>query len=247
MPTDARLLLRAAVASSSAQSLSDGGIKDRFASYHPKTRALRCTACDFLNIKHESLWASHAASKSHRSNVAKLKREEEEKEMERKRQQQASAIQQEESVVEEVGSLGNKRKERGLEHESSKRAKKGDRDQAEDLEWERFQREVLDAPSTIEQPSLSTYAEATIEVAPALRPGVNGEIGEEEDEVDEEDMNQQATETDAERRSRLEREDREEILARLEEEQRLQDEADERVSALKNRFEKLKQARAAKK
>jgi zinc finger protein 830 len=53
--------------------------------------------------------------------------------------------------------------------------------------------------------------------------------------------------TDTQKRARLEREEREEILARFEEEQRVQDEADERVNALKIRLERLKQARLNKK
>lgn len=253
MPADPKLLLRAAVASSSAQGSGDG-IKDRFASYHPKTRALRCVACDYLAIKHESLWASHAASKSHRSNVSRVKGEEEAKEA-----KLISAKQTQASMTDEDTIGTNKRKD----HEDVSGARQPDEDTKRiksspkrfesgpiDAEWERFQREVLNASSSSNgQAPLSTYANATIEVAPSLKPGINGRETEEpgEDEEEEEVTTLDKTETEAEKRARLEREEREEIIARLEEEQRLQDEADERVNALKNRFERLKQARASKK
>ncbi|KAL9936741.1 hypothetical protein V8E36_004809 [Tilletia maclaganii] len=71
MASDARSLLRAA-----AQQRKADGIQDRYASYHPTTQALRCAACAFLPIKHDSLWSSHASSKSHRNNVARLNSEE---------------------------------------------------------------------------------------------------------------------------------------------------------------------------
>lgn len=245
MPADARALLRAA-ASSSAQGATEG-IKDRFASYHPKTRALRCLACNYLVIKHESLWASHAASKSHRSNAAQVRKSEEEHEEQQKQQRRAAQ-------VDNVDGTGGKRKgheeeDQNGDEEAAKRARKSETAQPVDAEWERFQREVLNAPSAEQQPSLTSYADATIEVGPELR-RAHGDDREEtrevEEEEDEEDELGQANkvETEAERRTRLEREEREEILARFEEEQRVQDEADERVAALKSRFERLKQARA---
>jgi zinc finger protein 830 len=246
MPADARLLLRAAVASSSTS--SENGIKDRFASYQPKTKALRCTACDYLIIKHESLWASHAASKSHRNNVATIRREEEEKERVRElqREEEEAAMQEKE----EQTATGSKRKERGPDEETTKKAKTievNGQSTTADAEWERFQREVLNAATTADQPSSSNYANATIEVRPALNSSYGDNDIDEESDEEENGPLQKVAETEAERRVRLDREDREEILARLEEEQRVQDEADERVSALKSRFEKLKQARAAKK
>ena len=242
MPADARALLRAA-ASSSAQGATEG-IKDRFASYHPKTRALRCLACNYLVIKHESLWASHAASKSHRSNAAQVRKTEEEHEEQQKQQRRAAQ-------VDNMDGTGGKRKgheeeDQNGDEEAAKRARKSETAQPVDAEWERFQREVLDAPSAEQQPSLTSYADATIEVGPELRraPGDDREEAEEEDEEEDEPERANKVETEAERRARLEREDREEILARFEEEQRVQDEADERVAALKSRFERLKQARA---
>lgn len=242
MPVDARSLLRAATASSSE------GIKDRFASYHPKTRALRCLACNYLPIKHESLWASHTASKSHRSNVAQVRKKEEEQEEKERRTKNEQA-----ESTEEPAATGSKRKGEddveetdNEEKDPAKRARKDPGEAQVDSEWERFQREVLNAPTATQQPAFDSYADATIEVAPELIRGINGLEGVDDDEVEEE-VEVKVKETDAEKRARLEREEREEILARFEEEQRVQDEADERVSALKDRLQRLRQARNARK
>ncbi|UZJ54047.1 hypothetical protein CBS101457_003367 [Exobasidium rhododendri] len=253
MPVDSRSLLRAASAAASSSALSSQeGIKDRFASYHPTTKLLRCLACQYVVVKHESLWASHTASKSHRSNVAQIRIQEEEN-RERDRQGESKANGQEKATE----ASGSKRKgiddEMGVEMNSdaAKRFRNDTRIGEVDTEWEKFQREVLNAPSALRPPPLSTYADATIEVAPELRRGnVNADVdvdadGEEGDEVDEVVVKKR--ETEVERKTRLEQEEREEILSRFEEEQRVQDEADERVTALRNRLERIKQARSARK
>lgn len=117
----------------------------------------------------------------------------------------------------------------------------------EDDEWALFQKEVLSAadadegrslseavpsrpvasaaksgPSTANPPS-TTYASATIEVAPQLRNGDQGGQGKEGAVSD-----AQEEETEEQKRRRKLREEKEEIYSRIEEEQRLQDEAQDR-------------------
>ncbi|WVN87471.1 uncharacterized protein L203_102653 [Cryptococcus depauperatus CBS 7841] len=58
-------------------------------------------------------------------------------------------------------------------------------------------------------------------------------------------MEEEPEETEAERRERLAREEREEIMARLEEEERAQEDADLRVMALKQRMEMIKKRKEA--
>ncbi|EKC99356.1 hypothetical protein A1Q2_06293 [Trichosporon asahii var. asahii CBS 8904] len=80
---------------------------------------------------------------------------------------------------------------------------------------------------------------ASISAAPVLIQ--RNEAGEEKEPTPEPE------ETEQERRERLAREEKEEIIARLEEEQRAQEDADNRVLALKARMEALKKKREAKK
>lgn len=264
MPADARSLLRAAaaqkrgvgLASSSASSSSSSGnatsttaIPDRFASYHRKTGALRCSACD-LTIKHESLWASHAASKSHRARTDEVRRAEAEQEAraaaaatereERERVQKEEEERGAQAAATAVAgsSSGAKRKgggdddsQRGADgNAAEKRVRLAGEVESVDPEWERFQREVIAQASESDahqQADRAIYsANATIEVAPRLRQ-VPGGADDAEEEAEEE-QEEEEEETEEEKRARLDREEREEILARFEEEQRIQDEANER-------------------
>lgn len=248
MPVDARSLLRASTASSASGSHVEGApthraIVDRFASYHPKTRALRCSACDYQIVKHESLWASHTASKTHRSNVQAIKRREEEQ---ARRDAESSAI-SEKSTAPGKRKQENEQAKEVQEVDTMKRARRegaGPSDEALsqiDSEWERFQAEVLDASANGQSDDSKRYinAGATIEVEPMLKNQMDDD-GVGEDEADE------LVETPAEKQARLEQEEREDIIARLEEEQRLQEEADERASALRARFEAMRRARGEK-
>ncbi|ORY34652.1 hypothetical protein BCR39DRAFT_585618 [Naematelia encephala] len=79
---------------------------------------------------------------------------------------------------------------------------------------------------------------ASYEAAPILN------IVDTQTEVEERDP--EPEETEAERRARLAREEREEIMGRLEEEERAQEDADDRVAALKARMEMIKKRREAK-
>ncbi|PIL29883.1 hypothetical protein GSI_08092 [Ganoderma sinense ZZ0214-1] len=113
-----------------------------------------------------------------------------------------------------------------------------------DLEWQQFQQSVINAPDYQE-----TYDRATVMAEPVLAAevpqgfpsaGQDGNVAEEPEELDEE----------AQRRKK-EQEERELIMDRLMEEEQAQEEADARVSVMRNKFEALKKkreaARAAKK
>lgn len=106
----------------------------------------------------------------------------------------------------------------------------------DDEEWLQFQREVLDAPSNDAQPAqesaapavaprtqYATASNATIEAQPQLISRDEAEDGDEAAAQDEPE-----SESEEDKRQRQAREEKEEILARLIEEQRQQDEAQER-------------------
>ncbi|CAO1616137.1 unnamed protein product [Sympodiomycopsis kandeliae] len=124
-------------------------------------------------------------------------------------------------------------------------------DDDDDDDWLQFQKDILAGPSgegtdnTAESGtgpgaktngSASNYSvNATIEAAPQLvRPDGTADAESDEEETPEEIQARKA------------QEEREEILARLDEEQRLQDEAQSRVTSLKSRLERIRASRAAK-
>ena len=109
-----------------------------------------------------------------------------------------------------------------------------------DLEWQKFQQSVINAPDYQD-----TYDRATGAAEPMLaeeipqgfpggEAGADGEEPAKEDVLDEEGL-----------RRKREQEDRELIMDRLLEEEQAQEEADARVSALKTKLEALKQRREA--
>lgn len=109
-----------------------------------------------------------------------------------------------------------------------------------DLEWERFQREVVSAPDARE-----TYERATIAAEPVLAmetpegfPAMQTEIT----GVAEKTEREEAMDEEALRRKNAE-EERELIMDRLMDEERAQEEADARVSVLKNKLENLRKQR----
>lgn len=107
-----------------------------------------------------------------------------------------------------------------------------------DLEWEKFQREVVSAPDTRE-----TYERATVFAEPELAmetpegfPMAQVEAAVEKTEREE------AMDEEALRRRKAE-EERELIMDRLMDEERAQEEADARVTVLKSRLETLRKQR----
>ncbi|PWN98412.1 hypothetical protein FA09DRAFT_329470 [Tilletiopsis washingtonensis] len=223
MPADARSLLRAASSSSAAAPR----IHDAHASYHPRSGALRCSACAYAAVKHEALWAAHVASKSHRGNVARI-RAEQEQQARAQQQQSAEASasgtkRAADAAGDEAGDEARKRPRAEPEADEAPAAAVPDEAAEEDPEWAAFEAEVLNAPEAAEA-AAPRYIDSTTEVAPQLRrPG--GGIA---PVVQEEQPEPEIKETEEERRERLEREEKEEIFGRLMEEQREQEEVEER-------------------
>ncbi|KZV77244.1 hypothetical protein PENSPDRAFT_679436 [Peniophora sp. CONT] len=112
-----------------------------------------------------------------------------------------------------------------------------------DDEWAAFQQTVLQpAQSSENNTQQDTFARATVFAEPQLvtdstQSGFPAEPEPEPELTEEQQANKE--------RQRKEVEDRELIMDRLLEEERAQEEADERVSALKGRLEMLKRQRAA--
>ncbi|KAE8212746.1 hypothetical protein CF327_g3657 [Tilletia walkeri] len=243
MATDARSLLRAATSQRRA------GIQDRFASYHPTTQALRCAACAYLPIKHESLWSSHASSKSHRVNVARVLSEEKEKETaaaaaaglaKGKRKQGdedldgeddavglgASSSSQQGSSLPTSASNSKRARIEGSNGESDSKSRAsagtGAGGAVDEDEWARFEREVLEGTTAAADATndFDIHASATISAEPVLL--INGAGGEGEMEGMEMD-DEQADDGGAD-------------AGATEEEQRLEREREEREEILM-RFE----------
>lgn len=120
-----------------------------------------------------------------------------------------------------------------------------------DAEWAAFERTVLAAPAAevTDDDRRAAFARATVfaEPAPAApNEGMPAQKGTADGtEAAAAAASEVKEETQAERRQRIEREERELIMDRMVEEERAQEEADERVSALKGRLEMLKKRREA--
>lgn len=215
--SDARSLLRAAA--SQREQPPAAGIHDRWASYHAKTGTLRCSACNSAVIKHERLWGAHAASKTHRANVHAIEAREA-----RDTAKEGAApemVPVDADPAPEAEGLKRKEAEDSEETESKRTRRDAPEAQAPavDKEWEEFQRTVLQTPAPAPAPQ-KNYEHATISVEPELHHEQTQGTGE------------VVEETEEEKRARLDREAREEILSRIEDEQRAQDEADERYVAI---------------
>lgn len=235
-------------------------VQDRWASYHPKTGALRCIACSYAVITHERLWPAHTLTRSHRENVRKWDTQEVGTMNDRigisktHQADEAGPMEKTHPKSIPVGDAGAehlavsealessesstlKRKDSDTQTSQSKRARQDTHNF--DDEWAEFQRTVL-APSK-ESAQASTYEYAIISAEPELHPDESVALKEPDN-------------TDARhQRARMEQIAREEILARIEEEQRAQEEANERyafiylhfrrVRSLRARFARIKQIR----
>jgi zinc finger protein 830 len=109
-----------------------------------------------------------------------------------------------------------------------------------DLEYEKFQRELLNGPDFQE-----TYERATVIVEPELVQESMEGLPEQEGETGQESGLAQKQSEDAVRRQK-EQDERELIMDRLLEEERAQEEADMKVTVMKMRREALKKKREAK-
>ncbi|KAJ9480163.1 hypothetical protein PHBOTO_003396 [Pseudozyma hubeiensis] len=242
MAGDARSLLRAAA--NERVKAGGSGISDSFASYSSSGN-LRCSACDYLTIKHESLWGAHVLSKSHRTNAARIKQEDQLRQAElqrtkdgKRKAEDAEGDAQGDSLATSTG--GDLYQQHSALASKKARTDTSDAAPAVDAEWELFKSQM---ESTEAEPDSSTQlssAGAALEAEAQLishdgaedaQGSLNG--------IEEKSPEEMA----AEERARKEQEEREEILSRVEEEQRLQDEADQRVTALKERLQRIKQAR----
>ncbi|CBQ72596.1 conserved hypothetical protein [Sporisorium reilianum SRZ2] len=244
MSTDARSLLRAAANERAKAGAS--GIADRFASYS-STGGLRCSACSYVAIKHESLWGAHVLSKSHRANALRIKEEElRQAEIQRtkdgKRKAEDAAPEQDESA--DADALGSDADDAV---QGSKRARTDSTNEPQaksasiDPEWELFKSQMESTEPEAGAAESTAGAGAALEAEAQLIS--HDEQGSGPAGTDGAAEEKSAEELEAEERARKEQEEREEILSRMEEEQRQQDEADSRVSALKQRLQRIKQAR----
>ncbi|WFD43730.1 hypothetical protein MPSI1_002394 [Malassezia psittaci] len=222
---EARSLLRARTSQRDGEAER---VDDKWASYHPKTGALRCSACDMLTVKHERLWANHLASQTHRQRVERIEQRAENDKQESEQGLHTENSNADSAPLTKDATEIRKRKDTEDSDADVKRIKHdlpGQDDAISlDQEWQAFQDSLKQAT-----PTDHTYNLATISVEPELR-------------------RQQADdpvqhETEEERRNRLQREEREDILARIDAERQAQAEADDRVAALRARFAQIRQAR----
>lgn len=184
-------------------------------------------------------------SKSHRANVTQIREEELRRaELQRtkdgKRKASDAAPELDESGDADATSPdaddavpGSKRPRTDLNEASAKST-------TIDPDWELFKSQMESTETEQDASNQTTEAGAALEAEAQLIS--HDELGSGDagaDAVEE----KSAEELEAEERARKEQEEREEILSRMEEEQRQQDEADSRVSALKQRLQRIKQAR----
>ncbi|KAH7884585.1 hypothetical protein F5I97DRAFT_1811654 [Phlebopus sp. FC_14] len=224
---------------------------------------LRCIVCQ-TNIKHASAWEGHLGSKGHRTNAARLREEERLREQREQQEQEAKAMllkrRAEETV--HVEAVSKKRKtspsnfpadffsdpsqslpfppsdDSEEEPEDVKGPQERSVDSTIDQEWIHFQQTVVNAPDERE-----TYDRATIFAEPQLVSKLpEGFPSTEEDVVQvepEPDLDEEGA------RRRKEQEERELIMDRLMDEERAQEEADMKVTMMKNKLEALRRKREA--
>lgn len=236
---------------------------------------LKCIACGTI-VKQAAAWNGHVGSKSHRTNVARLRDEERAREalLAQQHSKRKASDQDRDSDEPDTQSLELKRPK--LDHteqpqqapatasagfpadffsdphqaptipladdDSDDEPQSADAPEPTstdviDIEWQQFQQAMLNHPPH------ETYQRATVVAEPVLneevpagfppRPDQSAEA-EPEEELDEEAS-----------RKRKEQDERELIMDRLVEEERLQEEADAKVSMLKNKLEVIKKRREA--
>ncbi|KAG6860351.1 hypothetical protein C0995_012420 [Termitomyces sp. Mi166 len=120
-----------------------------------------------------------------------------------------------------------------------------------DLEYERFQREMAmlgSDPAVGQSDKRETYERATVFAEPELVEvdETPGGFPAQEQQMDVEAEKEKQSEEERERR-RKEQEERELIMDRLMDEERAQEEADQRVSSIRAKFEALKKRRGVRK
>ncbi|KAJ7158932.1 hypothetical protein C8R46DRAFT_405088 [Mycena filopes] len=225
---------------------------------------LRCIACG--PVKHASAWSGHLQSKLHRTTVARLKEEERLREADRIREQeeeQQARVSGKRKAEEPDSESDTEPKRRKVDDGPASSAFPTDffsdpsraplpppsddeddehnpvvaPDPSIDAEWERFQRDVVNAPD-----SRDAYENATIMAEPELASDTfEGFPPKETDgapaEPDKMDLEQA--------RRKKEQDERELIMDRLLDEEQAQEEADMKVTMMKNRMEALIRKRNA--
>lgn len=233
---------------------------------------LRCVVCE-TTIKHPSAWDGHLGSKAHRTNAARVREEErrrKELELEEEAKRLKRKIPEDDDTDGDVTgaakksrvtttqsstpgflppgffsdpsraplpSFGDSDDEDGAVEMPAVPLKPTDRDgdASLDQEWLQFQQSVVNAPDTI-----ATYDRATITAEPELVSDPSKGIPPHDDAPA-----QPVAKTDEEERRWKEQEERELIMDRLVDEERAQEEADMRVTIMKNKLEALRKRREA--
>ncbi|KAN0093083.1 hypothetical protein V8E55_003867 [Tylopilus felleus] len=230
---------------------------------------LRCSVCD-INIKHPSAWDGHLVSKTHRTNTARVK-EEERRRKELELEEEAKRLKRkvpEDDINEDIGSTAKKTRvtpapqptststlppdffsdpsrapfpssnDSDDEDETSAAAPiteptHGAADSSLDQEWIQFQQSVINTPD-----AAATYDRATIFAEPELvsnpSEGFPTQDGPPAEPV---------AKADGDERRRKDQEERELIMDRLIDEERAQEEADMKVTIMKDRLAVLRKKR----
>lgn len=246
-------------------------ISHPFASYSSSGQ-LRCSTCS-IAVKHATAWEGHLGSKGHRTSVARLREQERMTEEASQRKNKEAEIQSaallgkrkspadqdmDEDADMEAPEHKKSRQDVAPQHPSNffsdpsrtlpeieMPGEEGNRGEAPDsqpvyegdAEWARFQREVVYAPDYME-----TYQNATVAAGPVIAPEVPEGFP---SQPDESAPNPDELLDKGQTRQQKEREERELIMDRLLEEERAQEEADMKVTVMRNKLDALKRKREA--
>jgi len=272
--SDARSLLRARKADATSR------INHPYAAYNASGQ-LRCTVC-VIAIKNATAWAGHLGSKIHRTNVAQLKAKQAESEAKvagkRKEPEPDSHSVSEEATAD--GSANKKRRrptEFPADFFSDPNHPVPDPDDEEiedangnpppptppekaaeksviDLEWEEFQRTVINAPapivtdpkSLLEETKLEGWNRATVfaeaELAPEVPEGFPERTTDQSGTAPKEEARELTEEEKAQEKAQ---DERELIMDRLLAEEQAQEDADNRVAVLKARLDGIRKRKEA--
>lgn len=242
---DVRTLLRA--------KRQEARISHRYAAYNPNGQ-LRCTACG-ITIKHVSAWEGHLGSKAHRTSVARLREEEQTQQRMEELNQGERLLKRQTPDTEDASDISSKKRkleesthalpadffsrprdaspsDAEMENENVQAEPTGGASAELELEYRRFQRELLTLPDPLE-----AYQNATVVAEAQLVPedsqrGFPTEVGAEA-----------VLTVDKQDERRRDEDEREMILDRLLDEERAQEDADMRVDLMKKRLEAAKRKR----
>jgi zinc finger protein 830 len=240
--SDVRALLKA--------KRQEARITHPFASYS-STGQLRCKLCNTL-VKHTSAWQGHLGSKLHRNNVAEFKEQQSKAVQEAVREEDHEEEEEEGEEEEEEGrkleqsNLPNFPSRTPLNLPTSGQSGGGEgtrmdvtsdgQPTAIDLEWQQFQRDVVNAPELRE-----VYDRATVIAEPEIASSVPDGFP----SVNEAEVTNGSMKTEEDARRLKEQEERELIMDRLMDEERAQEDADLKVTLMKQKMALLKRKREA--